>query len=214
MYDNEFVYVNMSEEEFLKIHKETLKEKNIVSITQELQERFEVVEGRFFAQDWSYFIDSETGEKTKFNVENEEEAYAIMEKNYMFRPVELAYLPDGFVFRESNVSFDDQYTRLHYEKGDDTWIDLYVGDPHKTSRKFAKSISIPYEPSNENPVTSYRLEYKEQTIWVNVSEDIVTKVPIIYAHFFDSSGKQEYAIQSYHVSQIEFNRMIENLQFH
>ncbi len=66
-YDNEYMYV-INGEEYLKIHKKTLKEGNFIPVTEDSYWGFEVSNGKFFALSWPYFVDSETGEKTNFNM--------------------------------------------------------------------------------------------------------------------------------------------------
>lgn len=63
-YDNEYIYVLISADEYLKIHKETLKETNIIDQVNSYVpvSFFEVSNERFFAFTETRFLDSSSGE--------------------------------------------------------------------------------------------------------------------------------------------------------
>lgn len=63
-YDNEYIYVSISADEYIKIHKETLKETNIIEQIDSFVpiSFFEVSNGRFFAYTETNFLDSASGE--------------------------------------------------------------------------------------------------------------------------------------------------------
>lgn len=66
-YDNEYIYLVMSDDEYLKINKETLEESNIASLIEESRVFNEVSDEKFFHINiLEYCIDSATGEKINF----------------------------------------------------------------------------------------------------------------------------------------------------
>lgn len=64
-YDNEYIYLVVSEDEYLKINKETLKETNIASILEGSNSNHVILDEKFFDTLFRYYIDTETGEEVK-----------------------------------------------------------------------------------------------------------------------------------------------------
>lgn len=66
-YDNEYIYLVASEDEYLKIHKETLEETNIASMVDDVNKvhNHEISNEKFFHAFFEYYIDGETGEKVE-----------------------------------------------------------------------------------------------------------------------------------------------------
>lgn len=65
-YDNEFIYVSINAEEYLKIHKETFEETNIIDKINEFGVSYEISNERFFDFASTSFWDSATGEMIEF----------------------------------------------------------------------------------------------------------------------------------------------------
>ena len=65
-YDNEYAYIYMDETGYFRIHKETLKETDMSSMSKEVNWGTEISNGKFFSFAWPYFIDGETGEMINF----------------------------------------------------------------------------------------------------------------------------------------------------
>ena len=65
-YDNEYIYLSISGDEYLKINKETLEETNIISVMKEVGANYEISNEKIFQFGMTYCIDSETGEKIEF----------------------------------------------------------------------------------------------------------------------------------------------------
>ena len=206
-FDNEYVYINMNEEEYLKIHKKTLKEENIISVTKDLYLGFEVSNGKFFALSWTYFIDRETGEMTNFDI-TEEEAYRMIEEGYAFRPVKFGYLPEGLAFAEIEVNEEEEYTRIRYEGLDYKWLELYVEEVNRSS----SSHRIIDDPGTY--VKSYEVESEERgSIQVNLYENNVSKMPMLQSEFYGNSLYESYTILSHNMGPEEYDMIIQKLIF-
>ena len=65
-FDNEYIYLSISDVEYLKINKETLEETNILSVMKKVGNGYEISDGKIFEFGKDYCVDINSGEKIAF----------------------------------------------------------------------------------------------------------------------------------------------------
>ena len=142
----------------------------------------------------------------------EEEAYDLLTERYFFRPVEFGYLPEGLVFESMEMNLKDRYTKLHYERSDGAWLDLYVAERYMATNPMFYFI-VDDELPHSKPVISYEVEAKERgPIQVSVGEHNVSSYLVIRSIFAGHLG-EEYVIHSYNIQTQEYDLILKNMRF-
>ena len=142
----------------------------------------------------------------------EDEAYDLLTERYFFRPVEFNYLPEGLVFESMEMNLKDRYTKLHYERNDGAWLDLYVAERYMaTNPRFC--FIVDDDLPHSKPVISYEVEAKERgPIQVSVGEHHVSSYLVIRSIFAGHLG-EEYVIHSYNIQTQEYDSILKNMRF-
>ena len=145
----------------------------------------------------------------------ETEAYEMLTERYLLRPVEFGYLPDGLELEYVEMNLKDRYTKLHYEESEYVWLDLYVAERYlSTNPKFyMQAGEVMYHTLSSDEKASYEVDSNGQRlIQVRVYKSRISEAPVIESYFMGLQ-REEYIIQSYNISQVEYIRIIENLKF-
>ena len=145
----------------------------------------------------------------------ETEAYEMLTERYLLRPVEFGYLPDGLELEYVEMNLKDRYTKLHYEESEYVWLDLYVAERYLSTNPqfYMQADEVMYHTLSSDEKASYEVDSNGQRlIQVRVYKSRISEAPVIESYFMGLQ-REEYIIQSYNISQVEYIRIIENLKF-
>lgn len=154
-------------------------------------------------------------DELRYEEMTEAEAYEMLTERYFLRPVEFGYLPDGLELEYVEMNLKDRYTKLHYEKSEYVWLDLYVAERYMTTNPqfYMQADEVMYHTLSSDEKASYEVDSNGQRlIQVRVYQSRISEASVMESYFMGLQ-REEYIIQSYNISQEEYIRMIENLKF-